>query len=1135
MALFLSSLQLIARRSLSRWKLLSAVVVGVILAVAIMSATVLYFDSLRNLALRHDFSQQTPEALDILIEARQPTLDQARDSALTDFVESRLDTRLGWFHAGRETGIRSATFFPANPGDELPPGRDNRRRSTFVSLPGLERRAFLVAGRWPEPVEWDGAAQTLTVEAVVPAVTAEEFGLDLEDLFVAAPFWEAAHERVRARVVGIYGRLDPDDPYWQVIDTALGLGDTSFQFAELTVPRRTMVAGLDPFFPKMTSEHAWRLDVDPDRIRASASARAQGAIDSVRNEFKADLNSFRMRTSLSDVLARFDTRLFFNKVPMFVVLVLIVLVVLYYISTIAGLLVDAQRAEIGLLRSRGATSGQIVAVYATEAFVLAALAIPAGPYIAAAAISAVGALPMFSDLNAGSAIPTEVTGLVFRMAALGGGLSLLALLVPSLRAARVGLLEHRQALARPPRLPAFQRYYLDLGALGIVVFLFWQLQQRGSFVAVRLFGDEVVNQVVLAVPAMFLVAAGLVLLRIFPISMELLGRLFSTRALSRVASPALVLGLWQMARSPAHYARLSLLLILTAALGVFAASFGASLDRSFEDRVYYQTGADVRLLGVRFPPNSRGRSVIAQQTVAESPGVELVTPVLRGGGTLIAQIGTTFHFLAVDPREITDVAWSRPDFASTSIEEAVALLDRADTTGLPIPDGAGILYARVRPLSARGEVNVLARITDAQSRMYTLNLGTAAPRSADGSARCPRREEPSDPPPWCAIGGSLRLLSTSGGPPEPPLKLEFLSVSKINDADGSGGLRSGAMLIDEIGVQFPDGSTAVLDGFDDLEKWGSLGTTLNDFGATITTVRDASGAPVPGQARFSWGDASLRKLRGVLVGRLRQPVPALASPSFMELGDFEVGDEIEARMRDRQVLLQIEGTVDYFPTLDPNAAPFLVTDIRSTWRALSIDDLGGARDVSEYWVSGDPEVLSGEEIDRHARSRRVPHSSLAERSALLETSDIDPLSAAGWRALLAIAFFTVLVVSAIGFLVHAQVTFQGRRAELALLRATGLSMRQMLGQVLLEQALVIGVAFAIGVFMGARLGAAIMPYLGTSGEGLRIVPPLVQQVDWGSFGITFGIVGGVFLLVVLALLASVYRMSLHRVLRLGER
>ena len=54
-----------------------------------------------------------------------------------------------------------------------------------------------------------------------------------------------------------------------------------------------------------------------------------------------------------------------------------------------------------------------------------------------------------------------------------------------------------------------------------------------------------------------------------------------------------------MARSPTHYARLSLLLILTAGLGIFASSFGATLELSFEQRVLFSTGSDIRGEGVR--------------------------------------------------------------------------------------------------------------------------------------------------------------------------------------------------------------------------------------------------------------------------------------------------------------------------------------------------------------------------------------------------------------------------------------------------------------------------------------------------------------------------------------------------------
>ena len=60
------------------------------------------------------------------------------------------------------------------------------------------------------------------------------------------------------------------------------------------------------------------------------------------------------------------TRLFFSKLPMFVILTLIAVVVLYYVITLSSLLVEQQRSEIILLRSRGASSGQVLAVLALE-------------------------------------------------------------------------------------------------------------------------------------------------------------------------------------------------------------------------------------------------------------------------------------------------------------------------------------------------------------------------------------------------------------------------------------------------------------------------------------------------------------------------------------------------------------------------------------------------------------------------------------------------------------------------------------------------------------------------------------------------------------------------------------------------
>ncbi|NQW17601.1 MAG: ABC transporter permease [Chloroflexi bacterium] len=1135
--MFLSALELMLRRSLAHWKLLSAVIIGVMLAVSIMSATVLYFDSLRNIALQHDLEQQAPSTLDILVEAKQSPVNQESHEEITGFVTPRLDRDLGSISDDISVAYKSSTFYLAGEGFVVPPESTDKRRASFVVIEGIEDNSVLVEGRWPSATPPVPNNSLLTVESAISEETAAEFGLAVGDIFEVAPFWEASHERVSTAVTGIYARSDPENRFWRVFDEALGFGNTSFQFAAFVVPEQTMLVALGEYFPLLGSEYGWLVDFDNSKLNADRSGTTQLALTALNTEFKAELDGFRLTTGLDRVLDRFETRLFFNKIPMFVVLVLIVFVVLYYVSTIAGLLVDAQKEEIGLLRSRGGTSRQIILVYAAEAFALSAIAIPLGPYLAALAIGNVGVLPWFDDLNGGNALPTNITAAVFSMSALGGLLSLLALLVPSIQAGRIGMLEHRLSIARPPRLPAFQRYYLDLGLMGLVLFLFWQLQQRGSFVATSIFGDENVNQFILAVPAVFLIAAGIVLLRLFPISMEILGRLLSSRLMSPIASPALVLGVWQMARNPAHHARLSLLLILTASLGVFAATFAGTLDQSFLDRVFYETGADVRVVGIRLPENARGRSISVEEEIRNSEGVTGVTPVIRGGGSLISEFSVRFNYVGVDSETFSNVGWTRPDFGPKPISEALLSLDLEDRTGLVIPTRAVSVFATIRPFEADSSVNLLARLSDANDRIYTLNLGTMVPNSADSSlGRCPLRESPSDPPPWCTVGGSLSLLGVAGGVPEPPYVLEFLSVATLNDMRGSGGLTSGAMIIDNIGVRMMDGNDFLLEDFDDLTRWGSLGTTLNDFGATITPLRDPTGAPIPSQARLSWDDGPVRSLHGVLAGKLRQAVPILASNAFLEQSGFKIGDEVDVLMEDREVLIKIVDRVEFFPTLDPNIEAFMVIDIQSAWRAFGVDGLGDARRVDEYWVSTDPAaVITADDIGKIVSGRQIRFVRVEGREAQLGTRDIDPLSAAGWRALLAIAFFTVLVVSAIGFLVHAQVTFQGRRMEFALLRASGLSMKQLLGLVMLEQVLVIAAAFTIGAFMGARLGNTIMPFLGTSGSGLDVVPPMIQEINWGSIGITFGIIGVVFAAVIGTLMWMVFKMSIHSVMRMGER
>ena len=165
---------------------------------------------------------------------------------------------------------------------------------------------------------------------------------------------------------------------------------------------------------------------------------------------------------------------------------------------------------------------------------------------------------------------------------------------------------------------------------------------------------------------------------------------------------------------------------------------------------------------------------------------------------------------------------------------------------------------------------------------------------------------------------------------------------------------------------------------------------------------------------------------------------------------------------------------------------------------------------------------------------RVKHGKILDRTSELSKISINPLITSGWRALLGISFLTVLTVTSVAFLVHSSVSFKMRLTEMALLRTIGLSMKQLLFFVFIEQFFVIVVALVVGIFLGLQLGSTIMPYLANSGEVGEVVPPIRMTVNWGNFSVLFGLLGAVFTCVTIVTLISVYKMSINTVMRIGE-
>ena len=1116
--------QMVAKRSLAHWRLLLSVVLGVLLASTILSGTVIYFDSLRELALEHGLQQRSPTELDVVIQTRKSPISSAEYATVRAIVDRETQAGVGWMLRDSLRVGRSPTFFLARPGEVEQAGEDNAR-TFFAFAPRLVGQMSLVLGSWsPTDRALTSPGEPPELEALVPLEAARLFGVKPGDRFVAVPPSDEETPHVNVVISGVFERNGPvDTEFWYLDQEVLqALTGGAFRTIPFYIPERSFMEVLGPAFRRMEGTYAWLLDLDVDRVNAGNAEAALVGMRAMNGALASTLPTYRHTTAIENILAEYDRRIFFTRVPMFVVLVLIAIVILYYVATLSSLAVENRRGEVAVLRSRGASTSQILTVFVLEGVTIALLVILIAPLLAAAAITLLGLTPAFSDLTDGERLRVTISGGSYSMSALGGVLSFVSLLIPAVQASRFGVTQQRQQAARPSRLPAFQRYYLDVMLLLVGIFLFQQITEQGSLVATGLLGRAAVDQLLLAVPGVILVALAMVLLRLFPPAMGLV---------SRVVSPGLpaglAMGVWQIARDPIHYARLSLLLMLAAGLGMFAANFGSTLELSFKERVLYAVGSDVRLSNVEpdpdtatatsseppAPPDGDSRSPLVQAYEGVI-GVRRASRVLRSPGQDLTTLsGPSFEMLAMDAESFGQIAWFREDFADEPIDGLLRSLVVPDLpVGVQLPAGASSITVRLRADRLQPTVVVSARLRNAENQHSNFTLGTLS--STD----------------WLVLETDLSAVGQApflaGGP------IALVSI-QLNETSGDRILEAGSILIDEISVTTDSGGTTVVERFDDAEGWDVLRTTTRAVSDELRPSGEAFEGE-SGSVVFVWAAGDPLTARGIFPGSERSPLPVLAGRSFVKATGHSRGDIFDVSIGGIRLPVELVSVVELFPTMTDPEQSFLVSDLTSMTRYANLGAIERALPPIQLWLSTVDEVPKTGLLESLANVAGYKSGSIVDREKRLDVSRVDPLVKAGWRALLFIAFSAVLILSALGFLVHAYVSFKSREVQFALMRTVGFSMRQLTAVVWLEQALVIALGMALGTWMGGRLGATIMPFLGHDDRGTQVVPPFAIQVNWGALLITYLAMLLVFLVISVALVWFIRRITLQRLLRLGE-
>ena len=524
---------LIARRLAGDWKIMASIFLGIVVSTTLVAGAPVYIRALDRQGADTAIDNAQPSFLNIFIHGPNVTLDDEGLARASRVVHDSLDEHLLDVAKGDTRHVRSDDYIVGLPDQPLPENTSGRipnlvSRGYLHSITGLDDNVTYLQGSPPRDVVRAGPDGPVA-EAVISRRSALIFDLELGDTIVMAPAIKDPG-RFYVEIVGVIDPIDVYDEFWHgaahLFFDPLPLAPVVLDGVDLNpeepplplfVTEKAMIDGAGRTFPNTLVTANWLFFLDKERLKQWSTSDLLGRVESMDADLVEAIPGAALFTGIRSLVADYEQRSFFSMVPLAVLLAVMIMTVIYYLAMMVAYLVQSREDDVALLRNRGVTTMQMLRLYALEGGALTLTAVLIAPLLAYAVVAAAGKLPAFGDITGGDFLPVQLHWLPFAVAAGAGLMGLTVFVVPALIGARSSLVIHRLRSSRPPSIPLFQRYYLDIGVLVVGGVVFWELRDRVQVVSGGLFGDVQVNEALLLAPVLLLLAVALLFMRLFPL------------------------------------------------------------------------------------------------------------------------------------------------------------------------------------------------------------------------------------------------------------------------------------------------------------------------------------------------------------------------------------------------------------------------------------------------------------------------------------------------------------------------------------------------------------------------------------------------------------------------------------------
>ncbi|MBH5316868.1 FtsX-like permease family protein [Paenibacillus sp. GSMTC-2017] len=252
---------------------------------------------------------------------------------------------------------------------------------------------------------------------------------------------------------------------------------------------------------------------------------------------------------------------------------------------------------------------------------------------------------------------------------------------------------------------------------------------------------------------------------------------------------------------------------------------------------------------------------------------------------------------------------------------------------------------------------------------------------------------------------------------------------------------------------------------------------------------------------------------------------ALIPSGVAEKHQLKVGDTFTVGFTDGVIEFSIVGILPYWPSQYPDKAPFVITNLDYIYDQIPLIPY-------EVWLKMKPDALVKPMLEQLQKEGLELASFKDVRNELL-TQSKHP-TRGGVFGILSLGFLVSVIITLAGYVLFWFFNLSGRVVQFGILRAMGLSRKQLTGMLMLEQLFTAGLAIGLGVLIGKVVSKLFLPFLQTTENVAETVPPFRVIFESKDTNQLFYVVGFMMLIGVLLLFLHIRRLKVHQAVKMGE-